>query len=153
LSGAPACPGVDFKRAARLTPEAIMSSEVHLIRFHNGEPSSFPPSLIEQSFAPYITVWREGCWGLKYPDGWDGEIYASSKGDQTYGVSVYRPPASPEFWKSLFDLMKATSGCVFWPSGGCVIADPAVREHVDLELIEALGEPRLVTAPMQMLDR
>jgi hypothetical protein len=49
--------------------------------------------------------------------------------------------------------MKATSGCVFWPSGGCVIADPSVRAHVDLELIEALGEPRLVTTPMEMLDR
>ncbi|QGM47319.1 hypothetical protein [Methylocystis heyeri] len=66
---------------------------------------------------------------------------------------VSRAPSHPEFWKSMFDSMKATSGCVFWPSGGCVIADPSVREHVDLELIEALGEPRLVAAPMPMLDR
>jgi hypothetical protein len=65
---------------------------------------------------------------------------------------VSRPAIHPEFWKGLFDLMKATSSCVYWSGGGCVITDPVVRAHLHSEMIKALGEPKLVTAPMQMLE-
>jgi len=134
-----------------------MSSQVHLMSFHKGDPSPFPLSLVGQSFSPYCGDERDGYWLLEYPDGWSGEISASSKreqidGFQIDGIVVYRPPVSPEFWKSLFDLMMAASGCIFWPSGGCVIADPSVRGRLPEELVEALGEPIVVTTSGQFLE-
>jgi hypothetical protein len=109
---------------------------------------------MKQSFGPYLRGTSGHDWTVEYPDGGRGEIYCGGEeGEQIDGFMVSRPPIHPVFWKNLFNLMKATSGCVYWPGGGCVIADPSVRAHVDPELIEALGEPRLVTTPTEMLDR
>jgi hypothetical protein len=126
-----------------------MGFDLFLDNFQNGQPAPFPNSLVKQCFGHYLSGSSGKDWSFQYPG--YAEIYAD-EGEQISHFMVSRPPIHPEFWKGLFDLMKAASARLSWPGEGCVIADPSVRAHLPEELIEALGEPTLVTAPEQILE-
>jgi hypothetical protein len=89
-----------------------MGFDIFLHNFHNGEPALFPSSLVKQCFGHYLSGASSKDWSFEYPG--YAEIYTDD-GEQIDGFTVSRPPSHPQFWKSLFDLMKATSNCLYWP--------------------------------------
>jgi hypothetical protein len=52
-------------------------------------------------------------------------------------------------------ILQQTTSILFWRGDGpaiAVIADPAVRDHLREDVIEALGEPMVVTDGLQILE-
>ena len=129
-----------------------MSFDLFLQSFHNGEPTAFPFSLIERGFGPYTSVREEKCWVLHYPDGGRCELYVDSTQEEIDDFMAARPPASPEFWETLLDLLRETPSCLYWPGGGPVIANASVRDHLPKRMIEKLGEPTIASTPEQICE-
>jgi len=140
-------------KGAAFPREVDMGVDIILQCFRDGESTTFPPAQIERSFGPYGTFHEPKVWVLRYPDGGLCELsmYITEQGLE--GFFVQRPPANPEFWKSLFDLMKQTPSCLFFTSGGLYFANPSVREHIPADVIEQSGEPIFVSTPEQFLNR
>jgi hypothetical protein len=129
-----------------------MSFDLFLQCFRNGAPETFPTALIEDGFGSYASVREPRCWVLRYPNGGFGELYVDAAREDISHFMVARPPDSPEFWRTLFDLLQQTPSCLYWPGGGPVIANPAVRNHLPSDMIESLGEPIVVSKPEQIIE-
>jgi hypothetical protein len=129
-----------------------MGFDIFFDCFDRGEPADFPIALIERGFGRYAEGKGPECWVLLYPDGARSELFVDATEANVSDFMVARPPVHPEFWRAIFDLLRETPSCLYWPGGGPVIANPAVREHLPPEMIEALGEPTIVSAGEQILE-
>jgi hypothetical protein len=114
-------------------------------------PEKFSFALIEREFGPFATTKDAKWWDLDYPDGGHCEVYVDATGSSISSFMVARPPASEEFWLSLFKLLQQTPSCLYWPGGGPVIAQPFVRDRLPLQMIEGLGEPVVISTPEQIV--
>ena len=130
----------------------LMSFDIFFQCLENGDNGEFPVALFERGFRPFAEHWDADHVFLKYPDGGMGEIYAETAGETMNGFMISHAPAHPEFWQALFELLRETSSCLFWPGGGQVIARSSTRDHPAPDMIEALGEPSLVSSPQQIID-
>src|SRR6266568_4321603 len=101
-----------------------MSFDIFLQCFHDGKQHGFPFVLIERAFGQYKRAGNDQCWILDYPDGGVCELYVDTTKERVEDFMVARPPASPEFWRTLFELLQQTPSCLYWPGGGPVIATP-----------------------------
>lgn len=132
-----------------------MSFDIFLVCVDQGEVASFPRSIIEERFAPFIKNRTRDSWELidSLADVWIGEDV------QTSGFMVSRPPGDEKhpFWAALLDIMRKTQTVLFWPSVGpephAVVADATVIAHMPPDMIEKLGTPALVTSPAEFLER
>lgn len=132
-----------------------MSFDIFLVCVDQGEVASFPRSIIEERFAPFIKNRTRDSWELidSLADVWIGEDV------QTSGFMVSRPPGDEKhpFWAALLDIMRKTQTVLFWPSVGpephAVVADATVIAHMPPDMIEKLGTPALVATPAEFLER
>ncbi len=129
-----------------------MSFDIFLQCFQNGKQHGFPLALIERGFGAVKRVRNAHCWILDYPDGGICELYVDTTKEYVEDFMVARPPSSPQFWQSVFDLLRQTPSCLYWPAGGPVIANPSVRGHLPPNMIKKLGEPTIVSAPEQIFE-
>jgi hypothetical protein len=115
------------------------------------DTKGFPFEIVEREFGRYTVNKEPKCWVLAYPDGGRCELYVDSTQAFIDHFMVARPPNSPEFWRSLFVILNQTSGCLHWPGGGSVIAQPFVRDYLPPRMLEGLGEPIVVRTPEQIV--
>jgi len=129
-----------------------MSFDLFFQTFQSGVPAPFSTALIEKGFGPYASERSPGRWVLRYPNGGFCELYVDAEQETETSFMVARPPDSPEFWRTLLDLLQQTPSCLYWPGGGPLIANPMVRNHLPPDMIESLGEPIVVSAPEQIIE-
>lgn len=129
-----------------------MGFDLFLQSFQNGEHSTLPFTLIERGFGPYKNVRNEHCWVLHYPDGGHCEHYVDTTRDEIKSFMVARPRASPEFGKTLLDLLREMSNCPLlawrWPGDRQRFRSGSPPP----DMIEALGEPTIVSAPEEICE-
>ena len=124
-----------------------MSFDVGLTCFQNGEPATFPRSLLERVFSSITDRSNPDEWIL---DG--GSTLYMGGGHEITGFAVNRPPEYEEFWQAIMEILRETPSVFYWPGGGCVVANADVAKHMSAEFIEGLGEPKVVTDPMEILE-
>jgi hypothetical protein len=129
-----------------------MSFDIFLQCFRNGKQYGFPFALVERGFGPYKHIRNDHCWILAYPDGGHCELFVDTTKEHIEDFMVSRPPASPEFWGTILELLQQTSSCLYWPGGGPAIAYASVRNHLPPDMIESLGEPTIVSSPEQIVE-
>jgi hypothetical protein len=122
------------------------------IFYGNDDAMGVSLEIIEREFGRYTVKKEPKCWILAYPGGGRCELYVDSAQAFVDHFMIARPPNSPEFWRSLFVILNQTSGCLHWPGGGCVIAQPSVRDYLPSRMLKGLGEPIVVRTPEQILD-
>ena len=66
---------------------------------------------------------------------------------------IARPIANAMFMKALFDVLERSSGVIYWPGGGCVVADRTVIDELPPDMIESLGIPSIVKSGQEIFDR
>lgn len=110
----------------------------------DGESSTFPLAVVEETLGPYAKSRSKNGWQLHFPDGGVCDLYFNPA-PQTDGFMVSRPSGNPELWKGLIEILKRTTSVLFWPGGVPVVADISVIPHLPKDFIEALGEPVVTT--------
>jgi len=129
-----------------------MSFEIYLSCYKSGEGSKFPMAVLEEALGRYAKRHdEEHWWILKFPDGGRSDLFFQP-GEQIDGGMVSRPCTSPELWSGLIKILKRTSSVLYWPGGGCVVADAAVIADMPPDMIKSLGRPVVTTDPKVILD-
>ena len=128
-----------------------MSFSIYLTTFHNGVESYFPRKIVEDAFAEYVIV-CDGRWSqLLYPDGARCDV-TMEKDDMISGFGVNRPPANRAFWGAIMDLLISLPAALYWTGHGCVVANSTMSTQLPPEMVEALGEPIIVTRIEQIWE-
>lgn len=122
-----------------------------LFRFRQGEPSPFPLTTLEKAFDACIEFREPRCWGLLFPDGGRSLLYLSEDTELITNFCLNRPVASAELWQGILEILRETSGILFWPDGG-VVAHASVIDHLPPSLIESLGRPTIVSRPGEIIE-
>jgi hypothetical protein len=135
-----------------------LSLDIFLSALTDDEAALFDRAIVVRAFKAIAVNQIGGHWNLRTPK---GEMTSAtiSVADQPRisHFSANRPPGYgyfPEFWNAMFDVLQQTRTVLFWPAGGpkphCCLANPDVIPHVPESLIEAIGEPALVTSGAQI---
>ncbi len=118
--------------------------------------STFPRSILEEAFAPFIESREPGRWVLKdsLAEVWIGD------GPEIGGFMVSRPPGDRDpphpFWPALLSVMQRTHTVLYWPAVGkpaCVVADASMIVHMPPDMLKVLGTPPVVTRPEEFWER
>jgi len=121
-----------------------MSFDIFVECYSKGCGKSYPRRIVEDAFKAFIYGKEKARGGeyllLSFGDGGKARVFLDDTQD-TSGFMVNRPPASPEFWKAIIEIMKATDSVLWWPGSGCVITNPAVRDDLPKEMLAVMGEP------------
>jgi len=132
-----------------------MSFSVYVECYSKGWGKSYPRRIVEDAFKPFICGREKTRERVALLLSFEGGGKARVLLDDTQnvnGFSVNRPPASPEFWKAIIEILKATDSVLHWPGSGCVITNPAVRDDLPKEMLAAVGEPTVTEDYTVALD-
>jgi hypothetical protein len=135
-----------------------VSLDIFLSALTEDKAALFDRAIVERAFKAIAVDQLGGYWNLRTPK---GEMTSAtiSVADQPRisHFSANRPPGYgyfPEFWNAMFDVLQQTRTVLFWPADGpkphCCLANPDVIPHLPASLIEAIGEPALVTSGAQI---
>jgi len=123
-----------------------VSTELFINWYDDGEPGSVPFDDVVIAFAPAIDQQRASGFTVRYDDANESDVYAvaNASGDVT-DIMISRPNTAPAFWKSVIIAMKLGNAICFWPGGPPVVASQAAAKHVPDDIVDALGELRIVS--------
>lgn len=142
-----------------------MSMDYWLQAFENGEEGLFPLSVVETAFGAAITAKkfvgaertnkRGVVLKLNYPGEPEFDISLRVTDDAsplTSGFGFVHAPVCDAFWQSLLDIMKITATALYWAEteNALVIGQQQTRAHLPADMIETLGEPRVVSSFEQL---
>lgn len=138
-----------------------MSMDYWLQAFDNGKQGFFPLSIVEEAFGDALTgkeITRSQKAGeilvsfkLKYsrqPD-YDFPIWATDDTPPLISnLSFVHNPGTDAFWQSVVDILTITNTALYWADAedALVIGQPQTRQHLPPDMIETLGEPRVVSS-------
>ncbi|EDP9825581.1 hypothetical protein ACK1FJ_003418 [Salmonella enterica] len=142
-----------------------MSMDYWLQAFDKGEEGFFPLSIVEEAFGDALTEKKIShsetagkilvSYNLKYPQ--QPEYYLSVWATDdaiplASGLDFVHIPGTDAFWQSLVDILQATHTALYWADteNALVIGQQDTRQHLPPDMIETLGEPRLVTSFEQL---
>ena len=128
-----------------------MSFDTWLGCFKNGNPEAFPLSIVEDAFGRFAERRERGHWILHYPDGGRGDLSIDDT-PMDKGLAVDRPPAHPDFWQGILDVLSRTTSVLFWPGSGFVVASETVVPDLPKEFIDTVGKPTVITRPEQIVE-
>ena len=52
----------------------------------------------------------------------------------------------------MFTLMKCVDGVIYWPGGGCVVANKSAIDDMPPDMIAALGTPIVVSSGKEIFE-
>jgi hypothetical protein len=119
-----------------------MSFTIYIGAFRDHELFDYDPTIVEEVFAPLIATRGSFGWALKV-----GGFVSIDDAPKINHFSVDRPPGSAAFWVGLVEIMRRTPSVVYWPDEGrtSCVADQALIAHLPPDMVEALGEPFVVS--------
>ena len=131
-----------------------MSFDLVLRCLDHGKVSTFPRSILEEAFAPFIESRDDGSWKLSdcLTDVWpEGQADCE-------GFWLSRQPGDEHhpFWSALLAVMRQTQTVLFWPSVGPkphgVVAAASVIAHMPESMVRVIGTPKIVTKPEEFWE-
>ena len=128
-----------------------MSFDIWFQRFKDGEPAPFPHEVMDQLFKLH-TVHASGTFiRVRFPDGSGADIAGIHRNPLT--SLTFSHCGGEQFANAFFELLKRTEAVIYWPDGGCVVADPAVISRLPAFLTAQFGTPTVVHSGRQIFDR
>ena len=125
-----------------------MSSDIGLLPFKGGKPSTLSSALVLQVLKPFIrpvadTRYGER-WELVFPDGGGGDMEPIIEGMDRNGLTIGHH-CGLELLDALYEIMRQTHTLLYW-SGveNLVTADAAIGDHLPSDYIEKFGAPPLM---------
>jgi hypothetical protein len=134
---------------------APVSFDVYLQVFDNGEASGIPRDRVRDAFgAAFVTDSASGSWRVQYDAQNSCDVYLNldAGAGMLQGLSINRPCGDIRLWHALATILSLGNVVLYFP--GCkapLIANVNVRQHLPLDMIEALGEPMVLTSGAEIL--
>jgi len=127
---------------------------VYVQSFRNGEPSGVPRGQIRSAFGEYLTEREPNFWHVRYDDTNSCELNLTpddAHADLICGFAVHRPCADARLWHALAVILSLGDLVLYFPGGGApLVARSSVAQHLPLDMVEALGQPVVVTRGEQI---
>jgi hypothetical protein len=133
-----------------------MSFDVYLQSFHNGEPAGIPSQRIRDAFGAHLTEIGPNFWQLRYDDAnWCDLDLTAHETDATMisDFTVHRPCSDQRLWDALASILASGDIVLYFP--GCrapLVAQSAVIDHLPASMVEALGQPVIVTSGREIQE-
>lgn len=135
-----------------------MSVEAFLWCYRLGENASMPLSDVLGVFQPCSAVFdsESGVLHVQSGDPADScDLYLGARAAErgaVSGISISRPPSEPRFWECVLEIMRRETVILFFSDDTTPLcATPEVLAHFPPELLQSLGEPRLVASVQDIL--
>lgn len=109
---------------------------------------AYDEEVFERVLAPLGVPREYEAWVLAMPDGSTGELHPDLASGS---ISMNRPPGNMAFFDCVLDLLRRTPSVVYWPGGGCCVADAAVIPHLPESFIESCGVPAVVASGAEIV--
>jgi hypothetical protein len=133
-----------------------MSFEAFVLIYKNGEPACVSRRQVYEAFGSFIKEGGAFDWHLYYGEADNCDVMLKSHdGDKSLlrGFTVLRPCGDLRFWDSMAAILKMGNIVLFFPAS-CrpLVAHAGVAQHLPADMVETLGEPKLVANGKQILD-
>src|SRR5258708_10790988 len=124
-----------------------MSFDVYMQVFDKGESAGIPHDSIRDGFgAAFVTESEPDRWKVLYDAQNSCDICLSSDAStgMVQGLSINRPRAALRLWDALASILALGNVVLYFPDCRApLVANLNARQHLPLDMIEALGEPSL----------
>ncbi len=85
----------------------------------------------------------------RFPDGGEAELDIDDA-MRIENFIVDAPPASPEFWSGLFQILKTLPATLYGEGAGIAVAQPTMAAHIGADMVEEFGAPKLVASAEEL---
>jgi hypothetical protein len=132
-----------------------MSFDLFLQVFDQGELTRISRDRVRDAFgAAFVTESEPDRWKVLYDPQNSCDVYLSVDGSagMLQGLSINRPCGDLRLWDALAYILALGNVVLYFP--GCrapVIGNVNSRQHLPLDMIEALGEPIVVRSGAEIL--
>jgi hypothetical protein len=132
-----------------------MSLDVYLQVFDKGEATGIPRDSVRDAVgAVFVTETASGSWRVQYDAENSCDVYLNvdAGAGMLQGLSINRPCGDMRLWQALATILRLGNVVLYFP--GCkapLIANLNARQHLPLDMIEALGEPMILTSGAEIL--
>jgi hypothetical protein len=126
-----------------------MSFDVYLQSFHRGESAGIPRHRVRYAFGGHVTEVEPDYWHLRYDDtnSCDLDLTAHDDPSMVCGFTVHRPCADQRLWDALASVLTLGDIVLYFPGGRApLVARSSATEHLPPDMVEALGQPVVVTS-------
>ena len=137
-----------------------MSIEAFIWNYRNGEPIGFDFATVRDLLSTDDADWidEHGCLRVRFQAPNDCvDIYLGKDAPVTNhadGIMLSRPIAHPDFLRRVFRVMELGDVMLFYSDETTpVFVNGADSEQYPNDLLEALGKPRYVNAPSELLHQ
>jgi len=120
-----------------------MIDEITCVFFQNGQETDVPRADVLAPFKSFVKETEEISTQLVFPDGGEAELDIDDA-MRIENFIVDEPPASPEFWAGMFQILQTLPAILFGDGAGIAIAQPDMAGHVSADLVEEFGAPKVV---------
>lgn len=135
-----------------------MSFNLYLCSYSNGEPSGIDVRCVRDAFGNALVreVEEFHLWHLEYGHEVNCcDVYTHPESDNTTlkSLMVSRPTKDERLWASLFRIMQLGNVVLFFP--GCqspLFASAEAVKHFPRDMIDALGEPKVISSGVEILS-
>lgn len=137
-----------------------MSIEALIWRYEQGESSSFPLEDVLEVFRPFIDSFDSDSgvlctrFGEPFVDACDIYLGSDSAINGTVkGLMISRPIRDTRLWECVLSIMRTGNVILFFTDDSTPLyATPGAPSHFPQDLIDSLGEPKLVSSPQDIID-
>ena len=124
-----------------------MSSFIYCSRFRRGDPHPFPEAALAVLSRPAIDAPTVCASGPGSVDPWFEHMTMSRlEGGGCFAVTLSRPCNAQDLLEALLALLRLEGTVAYAPDSPPVSGHAATAAHLPASMIEAIGEPMLVTA-------
>ena len=128
-----------------------MSFDIMLQRFHDGQSVTFSRKLVDEIFDPFVVHRDPAFIRVRYPDQSGADIWLGADEEEISGI-MFNHCGGEQFADAFFELLKRTGSVIYWPGGGCVVADPDIGKELPSSMTEALGAPITVHSGREIFE-
>jgi hypothetical protein len=132
-----------------------VSFDVYVQVFHKGESAGISRDSVRDAFgAGFVRESAPESWKVQYDAMNSCDVYLNldAGAGMLQGLSINRPCGDMRLWHALASILRLGNVVLYFP--GCkapLIASLNARQHLPLDMIEALGEPVMVGSGAEIL--
>jgi hypothetical protein len=126
-----------------------MSFDIYVQSYQNGASCGIPRQRVREVFGPHLSEVQPNHWKLRYDHANSCDIDLKSDeadGTKVSDFSVHRPCGDERLWDALASVLTIGNLVLYFPGGRPFVGRSSVIEHLPSDLIEALGQPLVVTS-------
>ena len=131
-----------------------MGFEVYLQCFGESERTGISRAAVRSLFPVIEEESERDYWRVRYDNKNLCEIGVTamtSDNEMLKSFYVDRPCGDLRLWEGLLAVLRMGSVVIFWPGGPPVVALEAVAAHLPEDLIDSIGQPKLVSSAEELL--